>query len=113
MERALIVDHPWIELLLSGVKPWEMRSRHTHIRGRIGLIAKGSGMILGSIELTDSLPLQTYREMVAATAKHHIPNERLKELQNWRYPWVMERPIRFVEPRPYKHPRGAVTWVKL
>ncbi|MBD8246954.1 ASCH domain-containing protein [Xanthomonas campestris] len=41
--KGLVIDEPWISLILSGQKTWEMRSRATSIRGRIALIKKGSG----------------------------------------------------------------------
>ena len=47
MDRALIVRQPWIDLILSGEKTWEMRSRPTNVRGRIGLIEQGTGLIVG------------------------------------------------------------------
>ena len=31
--KALIVDQPWIDLILSGRKTWEMRGTSTSFRG--------------------------------------------------------------------------------
>ena len=55
MNRGLIIKQPWIELILSGKKTWEMRSRPTHIRGKIGLIEQGTGLIVGEVEIIDCL----------------------------------------------------------
>ena len=52
MERALIIRQPWIGKILDGSKTWEMRGRPTSIRGRIGLIEQGSGMIVGEATLS-------------------------------------------------------------
>lgn len=58
MERALIVRQPWIEKILSGEKTWEMRSKRTLVRGRIGLIEQGTGLIVGECDLIHSgMPL--------------------------------------------------------
>jgi hypothetical protein len=40
--KGLVIDEPWISLIISGEKTWEMRSRNTVVRGRIALIRKGS-----------------------------------------------------------------------
>jgi ASCH domain len=44
--KGLIIDEPWISLIVSGEKTWEMRSRNTNVRGRIGLIRKGSKTVI-------------------------------------------------------------------
>jgi hypothetical protein len=40
--RGLIIREPWISLILSGKKTWEMRSKSCPQRGVIALILKGS-----------------------------------------------------------------------
>lgn len=51
-DRALIVRQPWIDLILSGKKTWEMRGAKINVRGRIGLIEQGTGLIFGETKLT-------------------------------------------------------------
>jgi len=70
--RALSVRQPFAELIVSGQKPIEYRSRRTHIRGRVYVYAcKGlgpaesfeeagytpeelpQGVIIGTVEVTD------------------------------------------------------------
>ncbi|MBF4307663.1 ASCH domain-containing protein, partial [Vibrio anguillarum] len=41
ISKGLIVDQPWIDLILDGQKCWEMRSHTTHFRGDFALIQKG------------------------------------------------------------------------
>lgn len=53
--KGLIIDEPWIGLILLGNKTWEMRKTACHHRGRIALIRKGSGRIVGTVDLVDSL----------------------------------------------------------
>ena len=42
-DRNLMVKEPWISLLLSGEKVWELRRSSTKVRGRVGLTLSGSG----------------------------------------------------------------------
>ena len=51
--KGLIIREPWIGMILAGRKTWEMRSRQTPYRGRIGLIRKGTGMVVGIAEIVD------------------------------------------------------------
>ena len=112
INRGLIIRQPWIELILSGQKMWEMRSKPTRIRGRIGLIEQGSGLIVGEAELTGSLdPFRDAEQMVYTRSLHRVDD--LDLLTIWRYPWRLEGARRFEKPIPYDHPKGAVTWVKL
>lgn len=108
IERALIVDKPWIDLILSGDKTWEMRSRPTNIRGRVGLIEKGSGLIVGEVDIVNSLSLglQYLKDKIH---KHQVDDFAL--LEKWNHAWVLNAPVRYKEPVPYKHPKGAVVWV--
>jgi len=113
MNRALIIKQPWIELILSGQKTWEMRSRPTNVRGRIGLIVQGTGLIVGEVDITDCLAPLTEKEM------HHSPYhllhmvDEIELLKKWRYAWVLKNAKRYKKPIPYNHPQGAVTWVRL
>ena len=112
--HALIIAQPWIELILSGVKTWEMRSKATSIRGHIALIEKGTGLIVGTTTLdhcggkfTNAEQLDKFKQF------HHVDYISHPELIKWAYPWVLKQTVRLDVPIPYKHPRGAVTWVKL
>jgi hypothetical protein len=110
--KGLIIDEPWIGFILSGRKTWEMRSRNTRIRGRIGLIRKGSKMVVGAADLVDSVPdlsLPTLRANVSKLGT----NERIGRDYKYRVAWVLKRARRLSEPVPYQHPSGAVIWVNL
>jgi hypothetical protein len=109
--RALIIDEPHISRILAGEKIWEMRSRPTKIRGRIGLIRKGSGLIVGSAFLCRVGKVITDAN-AADTIQFHMVKD-LPRLKKWKYPWVLGDVKIFSEPIPYKHPRGAVIWVKV
>ena len=109
--RALIIRKPWIDLILSGRKTWEMRSRPTNIRGRIGLIEQGSGFIVGECNLDHCGESITNYNLGWGDHLHLISDRDL--LVKWHVPWVLSCARRYEKPIPYKHPRGAVTWVKL
>jgi len=78
-------------------KTWEMRTRRTRLRGWIGLIEKGAGQVVGLAYLKASPPAVRGRKSFSG---------------KYVFPWVMSKAIRLPKPVAYKHPRGAVTWVK-
>jgi len=111
-DRALIVQKHWCGLILDNVKTWEMRSARTTHRGLFGLIESGSGLIIGKANLCDCLgaiPKEKYSEY---SHMHRIYSD-IDRAANWKFPWVIDNAVRFDEPVPYRHPRGAVIWVKL
>lgn len=109
--RALIVRQPWIELILSGQKTWEMRSTGTSIRGRIGLIEQGTGLIVGECSLDHvGEPIDRFNLGYG----HHLHKvDDFELLEKWRFPWVLSGAVRYKTPIEYSHPKGAVIWVKL
>lgn len=112
MERALIIRQPWLELILSGKKTAEMRTSYTKIRGAIGLIEQGSGLILGQCELYDSTKPMHWDELMEYHwfYRHRIESESL--LKTWNCAWLLRNVSRYIIPVPYDHPQGAVKWVK-
>lgn len=107
---ALIIDEPWITLLLRGEKTWEMRSTQTTKRGPIALIRKGSGLVVGTARLTDCLGPFDDAQVAAHEARHRVP---LAKIGKWRHAWVMADCRALAQPVPYRHPNGAVIWVRL
>jgi hypothetical protein len=91
--KALIVREPWIGLILSGSKDWEMRRRGVSYRGTIALVRGGSGLVVGVCELVDVLPGLDREAFDGAEGRHGIPAEarpRAFEL-GWTVPWVLSR----------------------
>jgi hypothetical protein len=111
--KGLIIDEPWISLIVTGEKTWEMRSRNTNMRGRIGLIRKGSKTVIGLADLIDTLPKLPRSELRASFAKHRVPESEIDEDLKWSTAWVLQRARSLPEPVPYRHPAGAVIWVNL
>jgi hypothetical protein len=110
MKKALIIKKYWLDQIFDNNKIWEMRSRPTAIRGKILLIAAGTGKIFGEVDLIDSYSI-AIKPDDTFYALHKIRDVSL--LAKWKYAWVLSNPIKYVTPIPYKHPRGAVTWVIL
>ena len=111
--KALIIDEPWVSLIVSGKKTWEMRSRNTQVRGRIGLIRKGSKTIVGVADLVGTLPKLSRSDLKASVAKHRVPACEISEDFKHSTAWVLERARPLREPVAYRHPAGAVIWVNL
>lgn len=111
-DRALVVQQLWCDLILRNVKPWEMRTKKTKVRGTIGLIGSGSGLIVGKVNVMDSLDALTESEYYLHFDKHKIPRTAGVS-SKWKYPWVLDGAVKFDSPIPYTHPKGAVIWVKL
>ena len=111
ISRALIIKKHWLDLILSGQKTWEMRSRATTITGWIGLIEQGSGLILGKAFLTAGWHRPSKQELIDNQHLHRV--EDLDLIEKWCYAWTIENAQKFEVPIPYLHPKGAVIWVRI
>ena len=109
IRSGLIIDEPWISLILQGEKTWEMRTSRTRKREWFGLIRKGSGSIVGLATVRDALGPLADGEIAATFDKHRL---RLDQIRKWRFPWVLEDVVRLDQPIKYIH-RGGVVWVTL
>lgn len=110
--KAIIIDYPWIDYILTGQKIWEMRSKSAKFRGNIAFIAKGTGMIVGVGELVDSLPKFERHELISNFDKHCVDYENHPELLKWCCAWVIKN-AKPIKPTPYPQKRGAVVWVNI
>lgn len=115
VDKALVIADPWISLILSGQKNWEMRSTSASHRGWFGLIWKGLGAVYGVARLVDVKPPQSPEQMIEAYERHRIPKEMIRsgEVAAWNTPWVLADVRRLTTPVRYRHKNGAVTWVNL
>ncbi len=110
--RALIIKKHWLDLILSGEKTWEIRGSNTNVREKIGLIESGSGMVVGECELIDSIKLDN--DLFEKNKDKHCIDSSLHDI-SYKTPhvWILKNAKRYDKPIPYKHPQGAVIWVKL
>jgi hypothetical protein len=113
--HGLIIDTPWIDLILDGQKTWEMRSRRTTRRGLIGLIRKGSGQVVGAANLTAVHGPLVREELSANFDRHRVSAEVVQAggLDHHRVAWELRDACRLSGAVPYHHPPGAVIWVVL
>ena len=111
---ALVIKSPFIERILDGEKTWEIRGSRNNIRGPIGLIRSGSGLIFGVCEVIACLGPLTGNQFRRNARKAGMKqNEAVLGYYTKTFAWVLARPRRFNAPVSYKHPTGAVIWVKL
>lgn len=113
--KGLIIDEPWISLVLRGQKIWEMRKTQTSIRGPVALIRKGSGLIVCVVDIVDCLPALDESEYALHEDRHRIPpsSQQRARQDGWSVPWVFADVRQLPQPVPYRHPNGAVIWVNL
>lgn len=113
--KALIIDTPHVDRILSGQKTWELRTTSTKTRGRIALIRKGSGTVVGTVDIIDCIGPLSESMMLDNTAKHLVTPERIKngEVAKYKHAWVLQNPKPLPTPVRYEHPSGAVIWVNL
>ena len=96
---------------LSGKKTWQIRPRVPHIRGPVALIESGTQTVVGTCRIVDCLGPLTREQRRTGWRKAGLPPGRVLSADD--YVWVL-RDVRRMRTRiPYRHPRGAVTWVLL
>jgi hypothetical protein len=112
--RALLIQHPHIDKILAGTKTWEMRGSNTFIREQIALIASGSGAVIGVCDLVDSFGPLTQTQFSKNAKKAGMrPSEAKLGHYRQTFAWVVWNARTLTKPVPYKHPPGAIIWVKL
>ena len=114
MLRALLIRHPHIDKILAGRKKWEIRGSRTAVRETIALVASGSGTVIGVCDLVACLgPLTATEFRKNANKAGMRPSEAMVRPYRQTYGWVLEKPRTLDKPVPYKHPSGAIIWVRL
>ena len=111
--KGLIIDEPWVSMIVAGKKTWEMRSRNTAVRGRIALIRKRSKTVIGVADLVGTKLKLSRPERNANVDKHQVSESEIGEQFKYSTAWVLERARPLRQPVPYRHPAGAVIWVNL
>lgn len=113
--HGLIIREPWLGKILDGTKNWEMRTSPAPRRGRIALIRKGTGLVVGTAEITDSLPPLDAVTLAATRDRHGIPATFDTEVlaAGWVHPWVLRNVRRLHRPIPAGQTPGQVIWYPL
>jgi hypothetical protein len=106
----LILKEP-LDKILAGTKTWEIRGKATARRGPVALIQSKSGCVVGTCELVDVVGPLTLPELQRSAPLTGFRPNRLP--YSTTYAWVLPDARRLADPVPYKHPAGAVIWVRL
>jgi hypothetical protein len=72
-------------------------------------------MILGSANLGDVIGPLSSDDLMASLDRHQVARDWNDHASPYpvTFAWVFETPVRWDTPVAYKHPQGAVIWVKL
>ena len=111
-KMLLVVKNPWLELILSRKKSWEIRDTQTKQRGRIHLALSGAGgRIVGHCHITDSFAIDKCK------LEKHFSKHRIRDLAfiTYRRPhvWVLSKACYYKTSFVYSHRVGAIIFVKL
>ena len=104
------VGRQFAQLIISGAKKWEVRTRNTHLRGRVSIALSGSQKLLGEVTIVGSVRMTI--SMIENYEMHRIKNLEAVP-QNVFWAWVLQHPCPYPVPIPYNHPKGAISWVRL
>lgn len=120
VQRGLLIRPPWSSFILHGdlktgmKKTQEMRTTGTKQRGWVAVIESGTGEISGLMKIADSTGPHSDRELLNMREHHFVSEEEIKDPKyKWRHAWHIEETLPLHRHSAYKHPSGAVIWVKL
>lgn len=114
--RGLMVRDPFATQILDGEKIWEIRGRASQIRGPVVIVKSGTGCAFGTVNLIRVLGPLELDDLIEAP---ELPASEREEFRrdglpySKTYAYVFSNPKWFERPIPYRHPSGAVTWVRL
>jgi hypothetical protein len=113
--RGLLIQSPHIERVLAGSKTWEIRGYPTKIRGPIALIRSASGLIVGTCKVVETKGPLTRAEFLRNLRRVGLTPAEVDGALPYpkTYAWVLRDAKRLRSPLPYRHPHGAIGWVRL
>jgi len=109
IRSGTVIREPWISMILRSEKTWELRSKRTPKRGRVALIRKRSGLIVGLATITGVLGPFEKDQFADHFDKHKVPKNKIEKA---RYAWILDDVVALERPIKYIH-GGGVTWVNL
>lgn len=111
---GLIIKKKWLDLIVSGKKILEIRSSNT---GKIGeeiyLLEGGTHRVVARCIIESTHPISNSNW--SNEQKYHCVNcsyEDLRKRYKTPYAWVLKDVKPIIGNKYYKHPKGAVIWVK-
>lgn len=110
---GLIIKKEWLDKIFDKKDPklLEVRGHGTKKRGTILLIESGSKCIVGQTDIIDSISL-SQKDFYKMKHLHKIECSYDIIPYNNPHGWMLENTIKYENPIPYNHPKGAVIWVK-
>jgi hypothetical protein len=108
----LIIQQPWIGLLLDGYKTLEIRGqkcKKAHGEKVYLALSGGGGTILGSMTFVASHGPLTRAEYAGRSDEHCVAGAQLPYGAST-YAWEFKAPRRFRLAVPYVHRHGCVVW---
>lgn len=114
---GLIIREPWISLILSGKKTWELRGTKTkksETKETIALIKSGSKKILGTCKIINVHGPLSKDELMNTVEFHQSPIEEIDEILKFYkkvYGWELGEIHVFDNPINYIPKKGAIIWV--
>jgi len=113
--KGLFIKEPWISLILEGKKTWEIRGSNSKIRGRIALIASGTGEVKGYVDIVDSIEIDR-KKFKNNSSKHLVDLNKYSEGKmpyKKTYAWVFSNPKKLDNGIKFKSKKGCVIWINL
>jgi hypothetical protein len=102
-DRILILRQPWLDLILSGAKTLEIRSRRL---ARQTYFLGCQRCIYGSALVSDAFVIHTARQWQALFPQHRWSVDQKPFRTTWAH--KLSLVARAGAPVPYSHPRGAI-----
>ena len=108
---AIPIQSGPLDEILFGSKTWEIRSKFTKKIGPVALIRSGSGTVVATATLSDCVLITPKLARANYRRMGMFMDNALSCVGG--YAWILEDVIELKKPVPYKHLRGAITWVTL
>lgn len=106
--RCLKMNDKWVNLILSGKKTWEIRTRNIHIREKIALGNTKTKCYVGYATIVDSIEM-TIREIFKHNNKHQANDfiEQYAKGKETLFIWVLKDIKVEHEPKAYSYSTGS------
>ncbi|WP_303168261.1 ASCH domain-containing protein [[Ruminococcus] lactaris] len=111
---GLIIKKKWLDLIASGEKTLEIRGCNTKKIGKtIYLLESGSNLVRATCTIDSTYPISC-SDWCEEKEKHcvEMPYSELLKRYKIPYAWVLRSVSLMEEEWKYKHPKGAIVWVK-
>jgi len=132
LEVALLIKPQWCRKIFEKGKIWEIRGQPCNKRTRFAIAASTTGMLVGEATLINCLKVgkinKNTGKLMPWSNRHKHKKEFIGQRCNLKkhqiadlgtvtyskvYAWVLDNVVQYKKPLPYKHPQGAIKWVKL